>query len=403
MKVLMLAHRLPFPPDRGDRIRSWHVLKALAAKFAVYLGCFAESAEELQHLPVVDGLVKGRCVPLRRKPLPLAGLQAIAEQRPVSETAFDSAALRQWAVQTVRREKIDAIYVFSGQMGQFVPAGFRGRLLVDLVDVDSAKFEGYAKQKPGPVGWIDRREARLLRQVEADLARRADATFLVSDAEADLLRSRTDGGRIETLRNGIDTRFFEPASVSTEGTYDGPGPHIVFTGQMDYRPNADAVVMFARQVMPAIVAHHPQARFHIVGRNPVAQVRALDGQGGCLVHGGVPDMRPYLAGADVVVAPLMLARGVQNKVLEAMAMARPVVLTPEAATGIGAADGRHFAVASSAAEFRDTVLRLIAEPKAATRMGKAARDFVTEHLGWDAVLADLPAHVTGEADRRDAA
>ena len=407
MKILFLAHRLPYPPDRGDRIRSWHVLKALARKFDLHLGCFAESGDELQHLPVIDKLVASRCVPLRRKPLPLAGLQAIAESRSVSETAFDSGTLRHWGQETVRRERIDAIYVFSGQMGQFVPDDFRGRLLADLVDVDSAKFEAYAAEKPGPRGWIDRREGRLLRAMEATMVARADHTFLVSEAEAELLRSRCDGGPISALRNGIDTDEFDPDAVSAEDVFTGEGPHCVFTGQMDYRPNVDAVVRFARHALPAIQREFPSARFHVVGRNPAPQVLALSDQGGCEVHGSVPDMRPYLAAADVVVAPLSLARGVQNKVLEAMAMARPVVLTPEAATGIGASDGLHFRVSSSHDAFAQDVIECVRNPADSARMGSAARQFVKDTLGWEAVLAGLPALVRGyprtHQDTRDAA
>ena len=408
MKLLFLAHRLPYPPDRGDRIRSWHVLRKLAQHFEVHLGCLAESREELAHLPVVEEIVASHCVPLRTRPLWRDGLQALLRRTPVSLAAFDDAELRDWAARTVREKGIGAIYVFSGQMGQFLPAGFNGRLVADLVDVDSAKFDSYAREGAGPMRWVNRREARLLRGVEADLARRADHTLLVSEEEARLLRSRLPDGveaQVGVLRNGIDTACFDPSSVAPDPSMKDDGPHFLFAGQMDYRPNVDAVARFAQRIMPTIRAGYPAARFHIVGRSPVPQVSALEGVHGTLVHGAVPDMRPFLAGADIVTAPLSIARGVQNKVLEAMAMARPVLLTPEAATGINAQDGVHFAVASTDGEMAQKALQLLADRPRAAALGAAARYRACETMGWDAVLVRLPALVTGDAGElhRDAA
>jgi sugar transferase (PEP-CTERM/EpsH1 system associated) len=304
---------------------------------------------------------------------------------------------------------IEAIYVFSGQMGQYVPAQFAGRVVVDLVDVDSAKFEAYAAVKSWPLGLVDAREGRLLRAEEERLAHRADRTVLVSEAEAGLLRSRLVdpvGAQVAVLRNGIDADYFDPAKVAPEPSLvDVQGPHLVFTGQMDYAPNIAAARRVIEYILPAIRQHHPYAQFHIVGRAPTREILTHDWKDGVRVWGEVVDVRPFLAGADVVTVPLEIARGVQNKVLEAMAMARPVVLTPGAATGIEAEEGRHFAVEESDSALAARILWLLTNRGAAQSMGEAARQFVVERRTWPAMLAGLPELMGGQnrEGRRDAA
>lgn len=200
---------------------------------------------------------------------------------------------------------------------------------------------------------------------------------------------------MHAVGNGIDTGHFDPA-LSFDRVGEGDGPLAVFTGQMDYRPNIDAVRWFASDILPRIREHHAQARFAIVGRAPADEVRALEALPGVIVTGEVPDVRPWLAAADAVVAPLLLARGVQNKLLEAMAMARPVVASAAAATGIDAAPGEHLLVADGAGAMADAVVRLFDDPAAAAAMGRAARAQMIVRYGWDAQLAPL-AHLLGLA------
>jgi polysaccharide biosynthesis protein PslH len=279
--------------------------------------------------------------------------------------------------------------------------------VVDLCDVDSAKFEAYGARAAFPQSWLHRREGRLLAREEARLAARADHTLLVSDPEAALLRKRVPAGcMIGTLGNGIDADHFCPHGVVPAPEMSGAGPHLLFTGQMDYPPNVAAVLRMAHRIMPQVRRVLPYARFHAVGRAPTGAVQALDGVEGTSVHGAVADMRPWLAAADMVVAPLEIARGVQNKVLEAMAMARPVVLSPEAATGIAALDGDHFTIAPDDAAFVAQILHLAAMPARAQALGDAARRFLMEHQSWSAMLAPL-AGLLGLAgpmpEQRDAA
>jgi len=406
-ETLFIAHRMPFPPDRGDKIRSHHLLKALCRLGPVHVATLGETDADFRAEPLLAELAGSHCLLRRTSNLPLAGLRAFTAGRPVSLAAFDSPRLRTWISQTLDAHPIDTIFVFSGQMGQFVPADFDGRLVVDLCDVDSAKFESYADNHAWPRKWVYAREARLLAAEEARLAHRADATLLISQDEAELFRRRMGKTRanVMTVANGIDAALFDPAAVAPHPRLvDDAGPHIVMTGQMDYPPNVAAVLRTARQLMPAIREMYPAAQFHVVGRDAGAEVCALGGLNGTRVWGEVPDVRPFLAAADLVVAPLTIARGVQNKVLEAMAMARPILLSAEAATGIGAADGEHYAVGSDDQDMGKRALELLGDRPAALAMGASARRFVTEHQSWDTALAPLAEIIGGPTiETRDAA
>ena len=406
-ETLFIAHRIPFPPDRGDKIRSHHLLKALAALGPVHVATLGETDGDFAAEPLLAKVAASHCLARRPASLGRAGLRALISGMAVSMTAFDSPDLRAWIARTLATRPIETIFVFSGQMWQYVPASWRGRLVVDLCDVDSAKFEAYASERRGPRGWIDAREGRLLAAEEARLAERADATLLITEAEAALFRSRIGASRanIVAVGNGIDTALFDPQAVAPHpALQDECGPHIVFTGQMDYPPNIAAAQRTATALMPAIREQHPAAQLHIVGRAPTAEVRAFDGVNGTRVWGEVPDVRPFLAAADLVVAPLAIARGVQNKVLEAMAMARPVLLTPEAATGIDAVDRRDYAIAENDTGLIEHACALLAGGSTALAMGASARRFVVVHKSWAAALAPLEDIVgLGAPESRNAA
>ena len=389
--ILFLAHRVPFPPDRGDRIRAHHLLKSLAKLGPVHVGCLEDDEGDGARAALAQ-IAASHCIAPRTKPLPLAGIEAVLAGKPVSLTAFHSRRLEAWVRRTITTKDIDAIVVFSGQMGQYIPDDFAGRMVIDLCDVDSAKFEGYAAA--GERVWLNAREARLLAREEERLGHRADATILISKAEAALYRSRlTDPAKVnvEVIGNGIDAGTFDPAVTAPHPEMASRnGPHFVFTGQMDYRPNEQAALWVIESLLPVLLARLPEAMFHVVGRNPTRALMAHHGKPGIHVWGEVPDVRPFLAAADAVLAPLLIARGVQNKVLEAMAMAKPVVLTLEAATGIAADDSAHWLVCPP-----DPVLMaariefLLSDSEAAARIGAAARRFVLERHDWEAMLSPL--------------
>ncbi len=384
-EILFLCHRIPFPPDRGDKIRSHHLLKALARCAPVHVATFAETEADRAAEAELAEHAASYCLIERTMPVPVAGLRAIMSGRPVSLAAFDHPDLRRWVMQTCRERPIDTIVVFSGQMGQYVPSEFAGRVVIDLCDVDSAKFADYATDARWPKSALFRREDRLLCREEERLARLADTTLLISRDEAAVFSERTGGaGHVRALGNGIDTQLFDPATVNPHPALTGyDGLQFVFTGQMDYPPNIAAVVRFARDILPAIRERTP-ARFHIVGRAPVREVVDLQEADGVTVWGEVPDIRPFLRAADLVVAPLTIARGVQNKVLEAMAMEKPVLLSPEAAKGIAAEDDTHFKICRDDAEFVAAALDAASSGSRRRAMGKAARIFVRDTMSWHA-------------------
>ena len=399
-EVLFLAHRIPFPPDRGDKIRSFHLLQHLCRVARVHVATFADDAADAAQeaglrRTLGSGLASVTTI-VRRRSRGASVLASFATGRSASMEAFASPTMRTAVAEVLRRNRIASIFAFSGQMSQYVPdAGGQIRFVMDFVDVDSAKFESYAGQGQALLRWLYRREAARLAAEEAGIAGRADVSLFVTEAEARLFRERSGvrGPSVRALENGVDLAFFDPAGVEPEPTVGAP--LLVFSGQMDYAPNVQAVSYFAQEILPRIRESRPDARFAIVGRNPAPAVQALRPLPGVAVVGGVPDMRPWLAAAHVVVTPLHVARGVQNKVLEAMAMARPVVASPQAFEGIDAQAGRDLMVADGAEATAAAVLRLAADGAAAGRMGAAARARMCERYSWGRQMAQLETLVFG--------
>ncbi|GGA40207.1 TIGR03087 family PEP-CTERM/XrtA system glycosyltransferase [Sphingomonas psychrolutea] len=385
--ILFLGHRVPYPPDRGDKIRGFHILKFLAARKRVHLIAFADDTRDMKRKGGLAKLTGNRSIIWRSKSRATAAIEALMSRKPISLTAFDNASLREAVESILSRHSIDTIYVFSSQMAQYLPARPRQKIIMDFVDMDSAKFDSYAKQSHGPMGWLMGREARLLLQHERAVAHRADASLFVSEAEAQLFRDKTGAERVHVVENGIDTEFFDPTAQFK--WIDTTGALIVFTGQMDYRPNIEAVTWFVESILPHIHVRHPNARFAIVGRGPTDAVKALARQRGVIVTGEVADVRGWIAAASVVVAPLKMARGIQNKVLEAMAMARPVVASAAAAEGIDHA--RKIRVGATVGEIAEQVIAVLDDPKGAAQMGREARAQVQGRYSWEARLAPLDA------------
>lgn len=391
-EILFLCHRIPFPPDRGDKIRSYHLLQRLAQIAPVHVGCFADDDRDMGFASDMAQVTASQCVLMRDRSKLVAGLTGLAKRQSLLVSLFDHPGLHRWVAQTLAERPIRAVVAYSAQMAHFVPVlPADVRFMMDFVDFDSAKYATYGAEGAGPMGWINRREGRVLLDFERRTAARADISSFVSEAEAALFRDACGLGtdRVIAIENGVALDYFDPAA-DFPAIDRGAGPLLVFTGQMDYRPNVEAVESFARQSLPAIRTVHPDARFSIVGRNPAKAVEALAQLPGVIVTGGVPDVRGWLAAADVVVAPLRIARGIQNKVLEAMAMARPVVASSQAAEGIDASDEVHFLVASNPAEEAAKIVALLADPARAQQLGVAARKRTEQRYRWSATLAALP-------------
>jgi sugar transferase (PEP-CTERM/EpsH1 system associated) len=392
-KLLYLVHRLPYPPNKGDKVRSYHLLKHLVARHEVHLGTFVDDPDDEAHVETVRGLVAGlhasRLHPTRAR---LASLAGLLGGEALTLRYYRDAGLRRWLAEAVQREQFDAVIVFSSSMAQYAE-GLGLPVLVDFVDVDSAKWTQYAGNHRWPMSWLYRREGEQLLAYERALASRALRSFFVTEKETELFRRLAPecAGAVEALSNGVDATYFAPEAARASPYAAGELP-VVFTGAMDYWPNVDAVTWFAQDMLPRLRERWPGLRFHIVGRSPTEAVRALAGDA-VAVSGTVPDVRPYLQHAAVVVAPLRLARGLQNKILEAMAMGRPVVAAQECSEALTAEPGSELISAADAESFVQAVDGLLRDPQRAAAVGSAGRQHVLRHYSWDAHLASFDRHL----------
>jgi sugar transferase (PEP-CTERM/EpsH1 system associated) len=391
--LLLLIHRIPYPPNKGDKIRSYHLLKHLAQQYRVHLGTFVDDPDDWQHLPHVEAMcASSHFAPLKPLLARVRSLGALLANRSLSLDYYRNAGLQAWVDRTMREHKIGKVLVFSSAMAQYVEAHAHARRVVDFCDVDSDKWRQYAEKKTWPMNWLYRHEARQLLAYERRVARECDASLFVSEPEAALFKELAPESvaKIGFFNNGVDTDYFSP-----ERSYASPYPAgeraLVFTGAMDYWPNIDAVQWFAAEVFPQLRARFADTSFYIVGARPAAAVQALAQLPGVVVTGTVPDVRPYIAHAQVAVAPLRIARGIQNKVLEAMAMATPVVVSPQALEGIEAIPGTDLLLAADAAAFVATVAALLTE--ADSVIGRVARAKVEQLYSWPSNLARIEARL----------
>lgn len=390
--LLFLSHRIPYPPDKGDKIRSWHLLRHLAEHWHVHLGAFVDDPDDWQHLAVLENVcadVKLREIqPASRKYRSLVGLFT---GEALSLPYYRDAELSAWVAAKLA-DGMDAVVVYSSAMAQFVMHVRDIPRIMDFVDIDSDKWLQYAQTKTWPMSWLYRREGRRMLDWERKVASGFDGGLFVSAAEAADFRKLApeSAARIGYFNNGVDAEYFTPAAA-----YPNPYPEgrrvLAFTGAMDYWPNIDAVVWFAREVMPELRRAHPDVLFCIVGGRPGSEVLALESDA-VMVTGRVADVRPYLAHAAVVVAPLRIARGIQNKVLEAMAMAKTVVSSPQALEGIAAEVDEEILRADSPASFVASVDRVFR----GFDCGRAARLRVVADFSWASSLQTVDAWLNGE-------
>lgn len=388
--LLFLVHRLPFPPNKGDKVRSFHILEHLRKSHRVFVGTFVDSAEDLQHVPTLEGLSSGVCaVRLNSRAARLASLAGLITGKALSLHYYFDSTLARWVAETVAREAIDAIVVFSSSMAQYATAHPHIPMLVDFVDVDSAKWTDYAPNHRWPMSWLYALEGRRLLKYEREVAACAHRSFFATAKEAELFRRLAPecGATVEAMNNGVDANFFAPSADRASPFAPGDTP-LVFTGAMDYWPNIDAVSWFTKDVLPRLRERHPTLRLHIVGRSPTGAVRALAGDA-VEVTGTVPDVRPFLQHAAVVVAPLRLARGIQNKILEAMAMGRPVVAAADCVEALEAQPGSELLSATEVADYVDGIDGLLQAPDRAAAIGAAGRNRVLESYAWPAHLQAL--------------
>jgi sugar transferase (PEP-CTERM/EpsH1 system associated) len=387
MRILYVVQRVPYPPNRGDKIPAYHAVRHLARKHQVTVAAVADSTEELEHARTLEA--QGLEVEVvRRRPAAARYrvARALVTREPLSVAHYASPGLARRVIERARRTRFDVAVAFSSSMGQYV-VDLGIPFIADLVDLDSRKWALYASASRWPYSGIYALESRRLLAYERMLARRAYCTLVRTEAERrDCLRFLPEG-RIEVLANGVDLDYFAPNGHAPDGR------QIVFTGVMDYFPNVQAVTHFTEQILPLVQRVFPDARFVIVGARPTGAVRALARRPGVRVTGTVPDVRPHLWQSAVAVAPLLLARGIQNKVLEAMAAATPVVTTSAVLDGVGAEEGAGALTGDTPAAFAARVIELLGDPRKAREVGRRGHEFVERSCRWDVRLSRLEALV----------
>jgi sugar transferase (PEP-CTERM/EpsH1 system associated) len=393
--LLFLTQRIPYPPIKGEKIRPLQILRHLGKRYRVHLGCLVDDPADMAHVETVRVLcASAHFAPLDRKHAKILCLRGLLTGEPLSVTFFYDRGLANWVGEVLRTIRPQVIFVCSSNMASYVLDRDCNNAvrLVDLADVDSEKWRAYAESGRPPMRWVHRREWRKTAALEARIARECDWSTFVSTSEAQLFAHLLpdDAPRIRAVTSGVDHGYFDPNLPSTP-LFDTARANYVFTGTMDYKPNIDAVVWFAEAVLPLIRQTRPDAQFHVVGSNPAPQVQKLADIQGVFVTGRVADVRPYVAHATAAVAPMRIARGIQNKVLEAMAMARPMVVTPGALEGIDATPGREVLLAEDAESFAAACL-LTLEPQSQAIGDAARRKVVAEYIwserlrGFDALL-----------------
>ena len=384
MRILYLCHRIPYPPDKGDKIRAFHQLRAMAARHEVDVFTLADDAGDLAHREALGAhchrLTVARVHP---KAARLRSLPYLLTRTALTVPYFYSAELEAEVRRALAAHSYDRIFVYCSAMFQYVEVVDGIPLVIDLVDVDSDKWRQYAAFTRFPFSAVYRREGRTLQAYERRACEKAACVLVTTEREAQLARRIAPAARVEVLPNGVDGEYFKPDSGA------GREAAAILTGDMSYFPNEAAAIFFAREVLPLIRRSVEGARFLIVGRNPGRKVRELGRIEGVEVTGFVPDVRDWLRKARVAVAPFTIAAGIQNKILEAMAYGLPVVATPRAAQGLSPRVAGVVDTGDTAEELASKVTALLRDVASARRKGAEGRRLVTEDYSWEQALDRL--------------
>ncbi len=389
--ILYLVHRIPYPPNKGDKIRSYNILKYLSKNNNIYLATFIDYQEDEQYETTVQNYcvesIFVRLVPLVAK---FKSLLSLVEGQPLSIVYYRNNKIKAWIKNLLKKNRIDYVFIFSSSMTQFALIDELKQVpkIIDFVDMDSGKWQQYSKSKSWPLSYIYKREAKTLHKLECEYAKSSDASFFVSQSEVDLFLQSDSKlkDKVIAVQNGVDFEYFD-SEIILANPYS-TNQVICFTGAMDYWANVDAVTWFVREVFAVISQKHPNCRFFIVGSNPTKSVIELSEHQGVYVTGAVEDVRPYIQHATLVVAPIRIAQGIQNKVLEAMAMAKPIVLSPQAMEGIDGCSRLRDQVADSNSSFARKVTEIL-DNDTDISMGETFRDYVRAKFSWDASLQKI--------------
>jgi sugar transferase (PEP-CTERM/EpsH1 system associated) len=384
MKILYVCHRFPFPPKRGGKIRPFNMIRHLARQHEVHVASLARSAAEAAEGAGLAEYCARYDVSVVSKPIQVARMVVrLPTLTPSSFGYFRSSDLANRVRAALQRESFDLIFVHCSSVAPYVERVRRIPKILDFGDMDSQKWREYARYKSFPLSAGYALEGRKLEREERRLARAFDLCTATTRAEWETLESYRTGVPTDWFPNGVDAEFFAPV----DDAYDAD--LIAFVGRMDYFPNQECMLEFCAKTLPLLRARRPSVKLTIVGADPSSAIRSLAGIPGVTVTGSVPDVRPYVRRAALMVAPLNIARGTQNKILEAMAMGVPVVTSRVAAGGVDAESGEHFLVASTAAEFSDAISRVMTDPSERRRLGAAGRERMLTHHAWDRSMRRL--------------
>lgn len=388
MNILFVCHRFPFPPKRGGKIRPFHMIKHLSAEHRVTVASLARSDEEARE---GEGIAP-HCAAYEMGQVsnPIQVMRMIAHLptlRPSSMGFFYSPSLARRIKSLLQKEKFDLILVHCSSVAQYVEDVRDIPKILDFGDMDSQKWLEYAGHKPLPLSMGYRLEGNKMLRAEKRLAGKFDLCTATTRAEWETLNGYgvdVSGG---WFPNGVDSDYFKPSEEAYEPDT------ICFLGRMDYYPNQQCMFDYCANVLPKIRARRPNVKLQIVGADPSTAVRRLADLPGVSVTGRVPDVRPYLHLAALSVAPLSIARGTQNKILEAMAAGVPVVTSQAAAGGVDAEAEKHFLVARTAREHADAALRILENPDERQRLATAGRERMLSHHNWNSSMRRLDAIV----------
>jgi len=395
MRLLFLTHRLPYAPNRGDRIRAYHIVKSLAERMDVEVVSLVHDdhemaqAERLRQLGVRVSAVRAP----RFRNLANAALR-LAGRRPLTHLLLDAPGLTAALGQIVAERPPDVVLAYCSGMARFAlePPLAAFPLVVDLVDVDSQKWASLSQSSPPPMRWIYAREARYLADFERTMAEAATATLVVNDREGDALRAIAPAGRVVVVPNGVDLGPLAAPGAPEER------PRVVFCGVMNYTPNVEGTMWFCQSVWPIVRQRRPDAHLSLVGSDAAPAIRRLHSPAnGIEVTGTVEDVRPYLWHSAVAIAPLLTARGIQNKVLEAIGAGLPVVVTPQVFEGLPPTVGAACRIGASAELFAEETLALLALPASERR--RIAGDAQLAELSWESQLRALHALLVDSSGR----
>jgi sugar transferase (PEP-CTERM/EpsH1 system associated) len=385
MKILFLAHRIPYPPDKGEKIRAWQELRFLASRHKVDLFAFADRREQATGRPALAQF----CRKMHFEELPhgLAIARAVVSLltgKPFTIGYYHSPAMEKAVSAALAQENYDAVFVYCSAMAPYVMSSPALPVCVDFVDSDASKWAQYARYTSFPLSWVFRQEALKLGQYEREVAGTARLSLVSTSLEGKAIDPDGRFG-VRAIENGVCLPAPETNPLSAG--IAALGKYVVFVGQMDYLPNVDAACYFADQILPLIRRLHPELQFVVVGRNPSSRVRRLSDLPGVVVTGTVPDVQPYLGSAVAAVAPFRICQGIQNKILEALAIGLPVVATPRPARAVGATSEELLFVADGAQDFARAVVAVLENPR--LRQNLRGKEFVKRRFDWERNLEPL--------------